>query len=382
MAVFLEAGQNFSAWFWNPGFWLPPNVTWEDIRSTDEVRYVEFSDLLASVPLAVGVLMFRYLFERIVAAPIGQYFNLKDTRPRPAAPNPVLEEAYRHACKPSHRVVTGLAKQLDVTERHIERWFRQRRNQDRPSVLRKFTESCWRFLYYLSAFVYGVCILWNKPWFWDTTHCWINFPFQPLLPEVYWFYMIEMSFYLSLTFSQFLDVKRKDFWQMFVHHMCTLMLLTFSWGGNMIRVGTLVLVIHDAVDFWMEAAKMAKYCRLHRLCDLLFIIFTVMWFLTRLVIFPYRVLRTVMYDAHVIIGEFKSRMLFLALLYLLQILHLIWFYMLCQVACKAIQEGQVQKDGRSDSESDGDVHDSSGEQEATAKLTAKKFNNHEAKHKG
>ena len=28
--------------------------------------------------------------------------------------------------------------------------------------------------------------------------------------------------------------------------------MTFSWANNMVRVGTLVLVIHDAVDYWLE----------------------------------------------------------------------------------------------------------------------------------
>lgn len=30
------------------------------------------------------------------------------------------------------------------------------------------------------------------------------------------------------------------------------MLLSFSWADNFVRIGTLVLLVHDAVDFWME----------------------------------------------------------------------------------------------------------------------------------
>lgn len=33
--------------------------------------------------------------------------------------------------------------------------------------------------------------------------------FQPLLPSQYWYYMIELGFYLSLLFSVASDVKRK-----------------------------------------------------------------------------------------------------------------------------------------------------------------------------
>ena len=50
--------------------------------------------------------------------------------------------------------------------------------------------------------------------------------FLSLDPAVWWHYMLEMAFYWSLLVTQFTDVKRKDFWEMFVHHLATLALLT------------------------------------------------------------------------------------------------------------------------------------------------------------
>lgn len=64
--------------------------------------------------------------------------------------------------------------------------------------------------------------------------------------------MISLSFYWSLAISQFRDVKRKDFWQMFVHHIATILLMAFSWVCNLIRVGTLVLLVHDCADIFLE----------------------------------------------------------------------------------------------------------------------------------
>ncbi len=66
--------------------------------------------------------------------------------------------------------------------------------------------------------------------------------------------MISLAFYWSLAFSQFFDVKRKDFWQMFIHHIATIVLLSFSWICNLHRVGTLVLVIHDAADCILDVS--------------------------------------------------------------------------------------------------------------------------------
>ena len=61
-----------------------------------------------------------------------------------------------------------------------------------------------------------------------------------------------MSFYWALCISQFFDVKRKDFWEMFIHHVTTIALMGFSWTCNLTRVGTLVLVIHNCANIFLE----------------------------------------------------------------------------------------------------------------------------------
>ena len=44
----------------------------------------------------------------------------------------------------------------------------------------------------------------------------------------------------------------QDFYEMIVHHIATIALIFMSYGNNMIRVGSLVLAVHDAVDYIME----------------------------------------------------------------------------------------------------------------------------------
>lgn len=148
--------------------------------------------------------------------------------------------------------ITSLAKQLDWSERQVERWLRLRRAQDKPSTLTKFCENSWRCLYYTYSFLFGLFILWDKAWLWNINNCYYNYPYHPISSEVWWYYMVSMAFYWSLSFSQYFDVKRKDFWQMFVHHIATIVLMCFSWVGNLTRIGSLVLLVHDCADIFLE----------------------------------------------------------------------------------------------------------------------------------
>ena len=62
-----------------------------------------------------------------------------------------------------------------------------------------------------------------------------NYPYHDIERSVWWYYMIELTFYWSLSISQFFDVKRKDFVEMFIHHVTTIALLSFSWTCNLTR---------------------------------------------------------------------------------------------------------------------------------------------------
>lgn len=52
----------------------------------------------------------------------------------------LLSAVFQH---PDEKRLEGLSKQLDWDVRTIQRWFRQRRNQEKPSTLARFCESMW-----------------------------------------------------------------------------------------------------------------------------------------------------------------------------------------------------------------------------------------------
>ncbi|KAI1892398.1 hypothetical protein AGOR_G00132950 [Albula goreensis] len=342
-----------SAWFWNERFWLPNNVTWADLADPEPgVEYPKAGHLLSALPLALGIFAVRILFERFIARPCAHILQIHAEVSRTAVPNAILEKVFTSITKsPDWRQLEGLSKQLDWEVRKVQRWFRHRRNQDKPSTLTKYCESMWRLTFYLSIFTYGIHLLWQSPWTWDTRHCWYNYPYQVLSPGLYHYYVTELAFYCSLVFSQFTDIKRKDFLIMFVHHLATVGLISFSYVNNMLRVGSLVMCVHDASDFLLEAAKLANYAKYQRLCDFLFVVFGAVFFTTRLVIYPFWILHSTLFESWEIIGPYQSWWLFNGLLLVLQVLHILWSYLIARIAFKALIRGKVSKDDRSDIES-------------------------------
>lgn len=49
----------------------------------------------------------------------------------------------------------------------------------------------------------------------------------------------------------------QDFMIMLVHHLATIMLITFSYANNMVRAGTMVMCVHDASDIFLEVRPLS-----------------------------------------------------------------------------------------------------------------------------
>ncbi|XP_053155830.1 ceramide synthase 4-like isoform X2 [Hemicordylus capensis] len=323
-----------TAWLWRHEYWLPPGITWEDMKETEETRYPQPKHLLVSLPCALLLIGLRFIFERFVAVPLSQKMGLKERLLRKASPNPVLEAFYAaHHRSPKEGELSGLAKQCDLQPRQVERWFRCRRNQDRPSLTKKFCEASWRTTFYLTSFCTGLATL-----------------YDPLLYSTFGYYMLELSFYCSLVITLPFDVKRKDFYEQIVHHAITISLISFSYCANYIRIGTLVMIIHDASDCFLEPTKIFNYLKWRKICDLLFIIFSAIFLFTRLVVFPYKVLYNTYYYSMEIYQPFLGYYLMNGLLMVLQLLHIFWSCMIIHMVYRFLLRGTMERDLRSDSE--------------------------------
>ncbi|CAB1317717.1 unnamed protein product [Coregonus sp. 'balchen'] len=306
---------------WKHEYWLPPGITWKDMEQMEE--YPRPRDLLFALPLALGFIALRYVFDTVVAPPLGRYVGLRNRLHMAATPSPKLESFYTQKKRqPSQSEIVSLMAQCDKTQRQIETWFRHRRNQDRPSHTKRFCEASWRFFFYLIAFLAGLRTLIDRSWFWDQRECWRGYPQQ-------------------------------DFKEQVIHHIATIFLLGFSYCSNYVRIGTLVMLLHDSSDFLLESAKMFNYgTGWRKTCDTLFVIFAAVFLVTRLVVFPSKIIHTTLVLSMEVFEPFTGYNFFNVLLMVLQALHVFWAVLILRMAYKFLFLGKLDKDERSDEESE------------------------------
>ncbi|XP_052003468.1 ceramide synthase 2-like [Xyrauchen texanus] len=337
--------------FWQEHLWFPEGLGWADLEDRDGHVYAKARDLWVALPIALLFLMIRLLFERVVATPLASLLGIKETVRRQVAHNQTLESYYCNTTKnPTQSSVEKLCKQTCWTERQVQHWFRRRRNQDRPNVLKKFCEASWRFTFYLLAFICGLGALIDKPWLYDLEEMWKGFPTLTLLPSQYWYYMLELGFYVSLLFSVASDVKRKDFKEQIVHHLATITLISFSWCVNYIRAGTLIMFLHDSADYLLESAKMFNYARWKNACNYLFILFAGVFIITRLIIFPFWIMYCTWVYPVTLYAPFFGYYFFNGLLLVLQCLHIFWAALIVRLAFRFLTSNSSVEDERSDKE--------------------------------
>ncbi|XP_060543103.1 ceramide synthase 4-like [Pantherophis guttatus] len=161
---------------------------------------------------------------------------------------------------------------------------------------------------------------------------------------------MQFSTYCSLVISIPFDVKQKDFNMMIIHHVIAILLIGFSYCTNFIRIGSVIMFLHDISDGLLHSAKMFKYLKWQKACNTLFIIFSVLFLFTRGIVFPYKVLYNTYYYLAEVHPPYFGYYFFNAFLMLLQLLNILWSCLIILMIYRFLIHGKVEKDVRSDSE--------------------------------
>eukprot|EP00744_Colponema_vietnamica_P008302 GILI01011854.1.p1 GENE.GILI01011854.1~~GILI01011854.1.p1 ORF type:complete len:352 (+),score=79.87 GILI01011854.1:123-1178(+) len=223
-------------------------------------------------------------------------------------------------------------------------------------VVPKFSYQGWLLLFYTTSTIYGYICLHDKPWVSyplgesQKREMGLNFR-STAHNEIVWYYSYQIGFFFAELYAICTETKRSDFLEYLIHHIVTLYLMIFSWAAYEHRVGSYVLIIHDAVDIFLCLSKMAHYIKVRDLVMFpTFISFVVSYAFFRMFCLPvlsYELLTVTRFEH----SNFASSMLGFILAFVLQALHVFWFYLILRVIYKMFVVG-VNEDVRSDEDED------------------------------
>lgn len=257
----------------------------------------------------------------------------------------------------------------------------------------KFGEYVYRLHFHSMISLYGVWYFWGKEW-WDpskggTTHLFQGFPYdQQVEPGMAWYYLVQAAYNMdaliticetsflfklrspivfpgkdsvSLKFQSPIGVGwsptcRGDFQEMFVHHIITNILIVASSYLHLTRIGSMVFLVHDLSDVPIDVSKLANFVKWKKTTIVSFITLLVTWIVTRLIIFPFYIFRSVLYESDLVLltKESKSgvgvdvlqyccyKFIFVALIGALLALHVVWFIILVRILLVLALKGETQ----------------------------------------
>ncbi|KAF8693591.1 hypothetical protein HU200_038994 [Digitaria exilis] len=236
--------------------------------------------------------------------------------------------------------------------------------------IRKFKESAWKCVYFLSGELLALSVTYNEPWFTNTRYFWVGpgeqvWPDQKIKLKLKAVYMYAAGFYTYSIFAlMFWETRRADFGVSMSHHVATVVLIVLSYVFRFARVGSVVLAIHDASDVFLEIGKMSKYTHCDWLANVSFLLFVVSWILLRLTYFPFWILRSTSYEVLLTLDKKKHNFegpiyyyVFNSLLFSLLVLHIYWWVLIYRMLVRQIMTRNVGDDVRSDSEGEDEHED-------------------------
>ena len=106
----------------------------------------------------------------------------------------------------------------------------------------------------------------SKYWL-NLREMWTDFPTRSMDGLMKWYYLVQLAFWLQQILVINLEERRKDHWQMFTHHIVTILLISMSYSYYHTKVGNVTLCIMDQVDLVLAVRSTVVVILLHGFAD-------------------------------------------------------------------------------------------------------------------
>ncbi|KAH3757298.1 tRNA uridine 5-carboxymethylaminomethyl modification enzyme GidA [Pelomyxa schiedti] len=260
-------------------------------------------------------------------------------------------------------VIMGLRTALSVfvTRRAAERFVVKQPGWDENQLAErreKFQHCVFQCLFYTASTLFGWWTLVDKSWVpgiivpgatGDVDNCWTNFFDQEnnfLLVRLY--YMISLGYSAQSLVYLILRKHRRDFLEMAIHHALHSGLIIYSFLHGYIRIGTLVLAVHDINDIFIASCRSLSEAGYKKAGFVSFFLLITSWVWFRLFLFPAYIIHNTMFVAYDLVQlafqknkspiQNEGYALFNFMLCGLLVLHFFWFFMFLRMAYNMVNK--------------------------------------------
>jgi len=226
----------------------------------------------------------------------------------------------------------------------------------------RFALQLWNIIYYSVSWGYGMYLYVGMPYATSLVEGFRGYPQVGMSKEFKYYYLLELAVWLQQFITLLVEKEQKEFWEMLVHHITTSLLVSTSYVMHFTSGGHTILVIMDVVDILLALAKAFDYINAKMLSNLTFVVFFVVWIITRIGLFGWVIYETAFKLPTAVIvrwdpqNDYFSSMamqrMYLAFFGTLQLLIYYWTYLIYKVLRSALASDL--KDVRSDDEGETD----------------------------
>ncbi|ORX61270.1 LAG1-domain-containing protein, partial [Piromyces finnis] len=222
----------------------------------------------------------------------------------------------------------------------------------RKKKVEKAAIARFRCLWYIIITIVGYYCLKDEEWLpkslggtarslKDLNLFWEDLPYQAQNKKVIYYYMIQFGSALCTFVLQFKESRsRNSYGEFLLHDMATLMLLVISFLNNYIRMGAVVLFLHDISDIFSYGCKIFVDTDQTVLTFINYVSLIITWVYTRLYIFPFQVILQCFTNNIWARPELVGYIIIAICLITLLILHVYWIILLINIGIKFVFNGE------------------------------------------
>jgi len=158
--------------------------------------------------------------------------------------------------------------------------------QVHENELYRISEQMMKSIFFLFCLIWGYKVIQFEALqdFLDTKKLWTT---SNIGPWTRIYYFLEFGWYFHRLLTGPLEYRRKDFWEMNIHHVVTTMLISMSHCYGQFKIGRMIMFLHDPSDSFLAFVKSLHYLRIPKIPNVAFCLFICSWLVTRCLLFPF-----------------------------------------------------------------------------------------------